>query len=300
MHSFLKSIGFQNIKKKKEIDALIQEVIENPSHKAISEDAEGNVYAELSKDYGEMIGISVRGEYTDDGSFEADYYYPYFMGNNISTYELIDIEKHAEKESYAGVCDEIKIGVTLIFYLQNVMECLNRKKNLKKSKLNAPTILSALSESGKIILPVKKEETVSAKQSQYTRERHNLIAAARDGDEEAIESLTLEDIDTYSMISRRIRCEDIMTIVSTSFMPYGIESDQYQIIGEILDYHSIENRCSHEKLLVLTVECNNLVFDVCINQSNLLGEPAVGRRFKGNIWMQGRLEFDSMLQRQQL
>ena len=27
----------------------------------------------------------------------------------------------AEKEAYAGVCDEIKLGVTIIFYLQNII-----------------------------------------------------------------------------------------------------------------------------------------------------------------------------------
>ena len=58
----------------------------------------------------------------------------------------------------------------------------------------------------------------------------------RDGDEDAIENLTLEDMDTYSMLSRRIAYEDVLSIVDTCFMPYGVESDQYSVIGEILDY----------------------------------------------------------------
>ena len=29
--------------------------------------------------------------------------------------------------------------------------------------------------------------------------------------------------------------------------------------------------------------------DVCINEKDLLGEPAIGRRFRGNVWMQGNL-----------
>lgn len=300
MHSFLQSIGFGDLKKKKEIDELIQEVIELPDRKVISEGADGTVRAELSRDYGEFIGITVRGEYNEDDLFEPDYYYPYFQGNNISTYEQVDIEKHAEKESYAGVCDEIKLGVTLIFYLQNAMDCMNHRKNTGNArirKINAPTILSGLAESGKIILPIKKEKTASKNNSNYSLERNSLIAAARDGDEEAIESLTLEDIDLYSMITRRIQHEDIMTIVSSTFMPYGIESDQYSILGEILDHHVIENHRSHEKLVVLTLDCNNMVFDICVNQQKLLGEPAIGRRFKGVIWMQGRIEFESMLQR---
>lgn len=293
MHSFLKSIGFSKLKKKKEIDALIQDVIKHPDRKVISEDAEGNVFAELSRDYGEFIGIAVRGEYTDDGVFEADYFYPYFQGSGISTFEKVEVEKHAEKESYAGVCDEIKIGVTLIFYLQNVMEYLNKEKNRKTTGIRSTTTLSALSGFGKILLPIQKNEYQNKTDEKIIRDRNHLIAAAREGDEEAIESLTLEDIDTYSMISRRIMYEDVLTIVKSYFMPYGIESDQYSILGEILDYHSIENHRTGEQLYILNVNCNDLVFDVCINRADLLGEPAVGRRFKGVIWMQGNINYEN-------
>lgn len=292
MHSFLKSIGFSKLKKKKEIDALIQEVTDHPDRKVISEDEQGNVFAELCKDYGELIGIAVRGEYTEDDIFEADYFYPYFQGTGISTAERVDVEKHAEKDSYAGVCDEIKLGVTLIFYLQNAIDYLNKRDSSAMSGLRTTTTLSALSSFGKILLPIQKNDFQSDQDENLTRERNHLIAAAREGDEEAIENLTLEDIDTYSMISRRIIHEDILTIVSSYFMPYGIESDQYSILGEILDYHVIKNHLTQEELCALTVNCNDLVFDVCINRADLLGEPAVGRRFKGVIWMQGNLNYE--------
>ena len=76
-------------------------------------------------------------------------------------------------------------------------------------------------------------------------------------------------------------------------MPYGIESDQYSILGEILDYQVIENRLTQEKLYVLNINCNDLVFDVCINSKDLMGEPAIGRRFKGIIWMQGTIHYEN-------
>ena len=46
-----------------------------------------------------------------------------------------------------------------------------------------------------------------------------------------------------------------------------------------------------EELVQMTVECNNIQFDICINRADLLGDPAVGRRFKGTIWLQGQLHF---------
>ena len=291
MHSFLRSIGFGKLKKKKQIDALIQDVIDQPDRKVISEDEEGNVYAELCRDYGELIGIAVRGEYTEDDTFEADYYYPYLLGTGISTMEPVEVEKHAEKESYAGICDDMKLGVTLIFYLQNVMEYLNKGKNKNLDEINIATTLSGLSVSGKILLPIEKGRIRTKTDDSLTRERNHLIAAAREGDEEAIESLTLEDIDLYSEISRRIMYEDVLTIVNSYFMPYGIESDQYSILGEIMEVHAIENCMTHEKVYLLSLKCNDILFDICINSADLMGEPAVGRRFKGVVWLQGHIHF---------
>lgn len=289
MHNFLKSIGFKNLTKKKDLDILINDIIKNPDKKVITEDAKGNVFAELSKEYGESIGIAVRGEYVEE-EFQMDYYYPYFIGSGISTEEKVEIEKRSDREAYAGVCDEVRLGVTLIFYLQNVIEYLQETGSVTRTN-PTNTTLSALSASGKIIFPVYKNESQIKSGENYSQKRSHLIAAARDGDEEAIESLTLEDIDTYSMISKRVMKEDILSIVDTYFMPYGIESDQYSIMGEILNYDTIENSVTSEKCYILTVDSNDLVFDVCINEKDLLGEPAVGRRFKGTIWMQGRINY---------
>ena len=147
--------------------------------------------------------------------------------------------------------------------------------------------MAGLSLGGKIILPINKNEKQIRKNEKTNQNRNHLIAAARDGDEDAIESLTLEDIDTYSMISRRIANEDILSIVDSYFMPHGIESDQYSILGEILNYYYVSNSFSQDRICVMTVDTNDLVYNICINENDLVGVPAVGRRFKGNIWMQG-------------
>ena len=70
------------------------------------------------------------------------------------------------------------------------------------------------------------------------------------------------------------------------------EREIYTGLGEIIKYERRENSLTKEKLYVLTVECNHLEFDVCINEEDLMGEPEVGRRFKASIWLQGRLNFE--------
>ena len=119
-----------------------------------------------------------------------------------------------------------------------------------------------------------------------------MMAKARMGDEEAIESLTLEDIDLYSMVTQRLHQEDVFTIVDTFFMPYGMECDQYQIMGIINHVTTVRNPYTGEFVYQMNLECNDMTFDICINKADLTGEPAEGRRFKGVIWLQGRINFE--------
>ena len=113
-----------------------------------------------------------------------------------------------------------------------------------------------------------------------------LLSAARNGDQSAMESLTLDDLDTYTKVSKRLVTEDVFSIVDTYFMPFGIECDSYSIMGEILDIRKTENWQTGEELYIMNLNVNELKFDVCVPRANIVGEPAVGRRFKGNIWLQ--------------
>lgn len=283
MHKFLRAIGFSDITKK-DLDILIEEIKERPELMKVTTDSEGNEFGEFSREFAPNMGIIVRGSYLEDDSFEVEYYTPYFLGSQVTTQEPIDIEKHSEKESYAGVCDDPRIGVTLIFYLQNVADYLSERK-AHSSDVNGGALLAGLSVDGKILLPEVKKAVKAGRPNQ--KDRSQLISEARDGDEDAIESLTLEDMDTYSMLSKRVMNEDILTIVSSCFMPYGIESDQYSVLAEIIDLLEIENSLTSDIIYCMKLKCNDMVFDVCINKKDLMGEPEIGRRFKGNIWMQG-------------
>ena len=287
MHSFLKAIGFEKMSHR-QLDEILNKVLEESNEQGAAIDSQGNEFVEFSKEFGDSIGIKVCGSWREDGNFEMDYYYPYFRGTGITSEEYIEIEKHSDKESYAGICDEIKVGVTLIFFLQNVGEYLREKAKWKDNftpKMSAT--LAALSLGGKILLPINKSQVQIQRNEKITQNRNHLIAAAKEGDEDAIESLTLEDIDLYTMLSRRIVNEDVLSIVDSYFMPYGIESDQYSVLGEILNVSYTKNTVSGQRLCIMTVDTNDLIYNICINEKDLMGEPLVGRRFKGNIWLQG-------------
>lgn len=292
MHRYLRAIGFSNLKTRLQVNNLLAYVIQNADEKKYTSTNDMDImFAEYSMDFAENLGITVRGEFNEENQFVFDYYFPYSRGTQISSYEDISIERHAEKESYAGICDDIKVGVSLIFYLQNVISYLKIKNADRLPIKGTSLILSALSVDGTILLPLEKRESDLKKTKKESINRSKLIAAARNGDEDAMESLTLEDIDTYTNISRKILKQDVFTLVDTYFMPYGVECDQYSVLGEIIDYQFVENKMTKEEICQMTICCNDLYFDVSINKKDLLGEPKTGRRFKGIIWMQGHINF---------
>ena len=292
MHRYLRAIGFSNLKSRLQVNNLLAYVIQNADEKKYTSTNDMDImFAEYSMDFAENLGITVRGEFNEENQFVFDYYFPYSRGTQISSYEDISIERHAEKESYAGICDDIKVGVSLIFYLQNVISYLKIKNADRLPIKGTSLILSALSVDGTILLPLEKRESDLKKTKKESINRSKLIAAARNGDVDAMESLTLEDIDTYTNISRKILKQDVFTLVDTYFMPYGVECDQYSVLGEIIDYQFVENKMTKEEICQMTICCNDLYFDVSINKKDLLGEPKTGRRFKGIIWMQGHINF---------
>ncbi len=291
MHKYLRAVGFSDIKTKKELDKILNDVIKNPTERQYVSTSDDTIAVEFRKEYADLLGISVCGTYSDEAEFEYEYYYPYIIGQNVSSAEEISIERHIEKDSYAGLCDDLKVGVSLIFLLQNRMDYLKYKNNGLKPETQASVNFAAMSTAGSVVLPLMKDPVRVVAGKDREENRQELLAAARDGDEEAIDDLTMEDIDTYTAISKRIRTDDILSLVDTYFMPWGIECDLYSVLGEIIEGRLMHNGLTNEGIYVITVRCNDLTLDVCINERDLTGEPAPGRRFKGIIWLQGHVNF---------
>ena len=293
MHKYLRAIGLSEIHNRYDVNRLMALTVSRADERLFTSLTGDEMLAEYNLILGKNMGVTVRGEYNEENQFLAEYYVPFFRGEQISSYSDISVDRQAEKEAYSGYCDDIRVGVSLIFYLQNVVGYLKRKNSGSFPLPGTSLSLTGLSVSGKILLPIEKTVDDVFMARQQTKKRSILIAKARQGDEEAIESLTLSDLDTYSKISRLIVNTDILSLVDTYFMPYGIECDQYTILGNILSCEKHENILSGEQVWQMSVLVNDMNMDVCINEQDLLGEPAVGRRFKGNIWLQGLIHFPS-------
>lgn len=288
MHTYLRSVGFSKIKTGTEVKKLIKSICDE--HTATFEVmSDGIIYVEYLKEIADGVGLIVIGERDKDDRLVIDNYFPYVINPDISANEEVFVYKKVDCSSYTGMCDDSRVGVSLIFHLNNSIEYLSLKNKPERTGF-VNISLSALSTKGTILLPIhinEKEKTVNT-----NRSRTKLMEEAKNGDMKAMEDLTINNIDLFASVSMRIKKEDILSIVNTSFIPYGSESDLYNITGNITEVSEKVNSITGEKLYKLSVMCNDISLMICINAEDLTGEPQVGRRFRGTIWLQGEVMFE--------
>lgn len=290
MHSYLRAIGFGSAKTRADLEKLVGQIMETPTEKYRIAMKDRISRVEISRDFADRMGITIRGEYDEKGFFHLESYFPYYRPDQINVKEEIFINKRVDTDAYTGMCDDVRLGVSLIFYLQNSLQYLENQEKYDGMGRVVPASLCALSSGGTVLLGTAEAQDPVGSARELKR-RTKLITEARKGNQDAIDSLTIEDIDTFAMISRRAIKEDLYSLVETTFIPYGSESDNYSIVGTILGMRLVRNLYTNEEVYQLELDCNQIVFDVCINKSDLFGIPEVGRRFKGTIWMQGRIDF---------
>ena len=288
MHKFMRAIGFCNCYSKQQFDQVIKDVMSCPDEEYMVTDHKNRKLFQLKKRYSTRMGVSVMGEIDQFGFRNVLYAFPFVEGL-IETEEMeIQLQKFAEKDAFAGISEDYNLGVSLIFYVMNVAPTIDRINRKPNEDIHS-VVLSALSTDGTILFGVEKDDQQLQEEYQDGLIRRDLFQKAQNGDADAIESITLQDIDLSALIARRAQQEDIYSIVDTTFMPYGVESDQYTIVGYIDNIFKFRNVQTNDLVYILEVVCNDVHLSVSINAKDLFGEPQVGRRFKGNIWMQGLL-----------
>lgn len=290
MHKYMRAIGFSNKLSKKEQDALFALILKNPDDVGVWNKPDGICMSEVEKDIAYNVGLCLRGEGVVGEDFVPEYFFPYIKGTNLKAFNEVSVERHAEKESYAAVCDDESMHLSIIFYLQNAFEYLGDLEKLHYEKMFPTVSFSGLCVSGKVLFPVC--ESRKADNNALSKVKTEMIELAKNGDEKAAEAMAIDNINEYQQLSKRVQKEDIYSIVERAFIPYGVECDNYMIIGDIMNVSSSENCITKEKIWILNVKCRGFMIDICINHNDLMGEPAVGRRFKGEIWLQGYITVD--------
>ena len=123
----------------------------------------------------------------------------------------------------------MRIGTTLIFRLLNPVDYLRFTSFEDLPCPGTSVCLSALSVEGTVVLPLHKnayEEQVILRRADR---RRKLLEAARDGNEQAMQTITMEDMDTYGDLLNRIQDSDILTLVDSFFIGIQMIVDPMQL-----------------------------------------------------------------------
>ena len=294
MNKFFPAIGFSGPMTSVGVQHLVNEVLIAPKYRAYTTYGDDTLLAEFRENFGPGFGVSVVGEFDSNDQFRYEYCYPFMTSEDVTTEKKVEIEPRIREEAYAGSFDDARVGVTVIFQLQNLIEYYKRYGeggNAMAEDRIVSTSLCALSVDGSILLPIEKSAGEAEKSRKWSERRTDVVERAMNGDNGAMQSLTLEDMDLYTAVSKHIQTEDVYTVVDSYFMPYGVECDLYSLMGEIKVVRAVKNRITDEDIYQLKVDCNGFEFWVQINKKDLYGEPMPGRRFQGVVWMQGTVHY---------
>jgi len=290
MHDYLTSIGFSEYNTTRKIRELRDEVINNPSRKSAYASEKDTVYV-YEKDYGECFGLCVIRTGENEKDSEVNSFFPYVRGCNFLFNESFTIDSSSDREGYFGYCEDNNIGIPIIFSINNLVEFRkNREFHEGSDELNCVT-LSGLARDGIVLLPIEMDDSNKKHAMRQIEKRNNMINAAKMGNVEARENLTLEDMANFTKVTIRSQREDIFTIVSSYFMPYTVECDKYSVLAEITGVAEMKNLSTREEMYYLSLDCNSIDIEVMINKKDLLGVPEKGRRLKCHLWLQGQMDY---------
>lgn len=290
MMLYIKALGFSEFNTKEKAEKLVSEVIQNPNSRYISNYKTDEIKVEYYKEFGDDFGLMVRGALSEDEELTIYSLIPFATGSTlIDTHEL-DVIKGDDHDIYNVFCEEMRSGTPVSFFLQNVIDYFEIDE--EEEVFIDGVRLVAFSVEGTVILPIDKDEEDLILEAEEDDLRQELLEKARNGDEEAMQLLEDEAVESSEILQERLKEEDLLSILEGFFVPLEDSDDIYSILGNIEEVSQAVNRLTEERLYILKVSCMNLAFDVYINMMDLTGVPSPGMRIKCTSWIHGLVEFD--------
>lgn len=288
MHEFLKSIGFASVQTKQELKALIDWVLEKPDRMSVvSMDKDFNL-AEASREIRGHAGITVVGAIDESGSIVPEYYFPYLSTTHISSDAPLSYEKQSTRDGYVGMCEDDRLGMALIFDVKNNCEVIRAAQQHFPGRDDFTRVsLSLLMSDAMVILPISDRKRVPVSKERSLQDR--LLEAEEKNDAEALGQIAQEQIRHFERVMKRLRDTDIFSVVDNFFMPHGMESDRYYVLGTILSRALIVNERTKERYYRMIVESAGMEYAVAVNEKDLQGVPEAGLRLKGHGLLMGDL-----------
>ena len=142
MHKYLRAIGFSKLGTKQALRRLLDSLEHDHTYQHLIADPY-TLSGTLEKEYDDRMGLAVFGDFEEGTGFIREAYYPYVYGDVVSSAVPCHIQKHAAGSTFSGMLDEPALDISLIFYLLNPAEFINRRRNGESTFITSVS-LSAL------------------------------------------------------------------------------------------------------------------------------------------------------------
>ena len=289
MRNYLCSIGLKEIQNAPDtkLRSLLATASKNPTQEhlfTVPDSGESRRIARREFDGG--LGLS-QGGFVVQSRFRRVYYYPYLIGTTLTPASKCEIYPRHDGLSVLGVWDYPAFGCTAIFHLVNAWDHMQSLPLSGQELHPAGVRLSGLAADGMILIPMEKTEEDRKFQKKYLETLKRDEEAWAQGDFAASNRVMRQNDLSGRASMRMMGSDDLYSIVDTFFLPEGFESDTYQILGDITAARQVINDISGERVWILDVSVCGTTITVAVGASDLRGEPAIDRRFRGNIWLQG-------------
>lgn len=290
MHGYLRAIGFSKINTRAKMWALTDSLIKTSDETVSFKADEDTRMVICRKHVAPGCGVTLVGAETSE-EFRLNYCFPYMETELVTSCDACEVTRKNGQDAYLVSSEDSRFGVTTIFHLTNVADFFEKRLKLDETYPVKRSCMTGLATEARVLLPVKKTADQIQEQKNRNRKRMRLLQEARSGDEDAMEELTNQEMETISVVNQRIFSDDLYSVIDSFFMPYGVECDQYMLMGEIVDTEELFNALTGEKFYRIQVVANGIAVTVGVLAADLVGVPEPGRRIKCQIWLQGTVDF---------
>lgn len=289
VETYMSAVGFRNIKKKKQWDALIDQILDEADKQYVANHDKDHVFIEYFKEYGEKMGVVLRGLLDNDKDIDFETCDPYFESKYIMDVSEVEVEQAEDDYFYYAISEEEHTGVEIVFQIQNIIEYLEIQND---SQVFIEGIkIVGLASKGTVILPVEKTEHEVEYENEQKEWRKELLKRVKEGDEEARKILEMEAEEAAEIMEERLQNEDFLSVIEGYFIPIDYLDATYSMLGIIKELNTIINEQTKEEVYWMLIETMGMEIEIAVNSNELIGTPLVGMRFMGICWMQGSIVF---------
>ena len=119
MHKYLRAVGFYNILHKSEENDILKRMEEEYTTCSHYQDSFGEDQVEMDIALAPGAGVILRGTLDEQKKFHREFYFPYLQNEEKTVGSPSEIDRKLDKDAYSCMCDEARLGISLIFHLIN-------------------------------------------------------------------------------------------------------------------------------------------------------------------------------------